>query len=516
MLSNFHPYTEKTSTEKSAVNGSQSPELEFPVKETRLAYEQYSNSGAKIICVPLSPYEKGFFCGVEGGRVNQQVMREVYAMIADRNETKALQRIYAMGSNPGSVNKNDKGLLQLLPPNLPESRIQYFQQRKYDYFEELKNQYKLYLTGELIGGYVLVSRESEGAHIPIQSNGPQVAFIVEGIHALGVGNPEDEFLHAGQRPHDVSIGRLKSRIRQLKGEEPLEDHELKRWSHRPFLFRLANHFGNGLFGHARSFPQRAEVILDQRRYLNKGVIKGSGYEVVTELLGLNEDLRPTGSKRILIDMLHLSASARNDLYEKVFRTFNKNIDPQHPIPVVFTNAAYSGVDYLAEMMKNSRDGVDRDDFRVHGFYGGSVNLSDEDVLAVFWSKGLIGITLEEKKMGHELTGLAKLFPKSSRTQALRMLGRQVAGIVSVPFAYHVCEPLNIWNCLGIGSGLSGTVQLLEYFKTSNNLHSLVEDLEEVLTKLKKEEPFWFGPYKPAELARKICYENIIQFSAKNF
>ena len=159
--------------------------------------------------------------------------------------------------------------------------------------------------------------------------------------------------------------------------------------------------------------------------------------------------------------------------------------------------------------------MDHDDFRVRGFYGGSVNLCDEDVLAVFWSKGLIGITLEEQKMGHELTGLAKLFPKSSRTHALRVLGRQVAGIVSVPFAYHVCEPLNIWNCLGIGSGLSGTVQLLEYFKTMNNLHSLVEDLEEVLTKLKKEEPFWFGPHKPAELAMKICYQNATEFVAKN-
>lgn len=492
--------------EGSAVNSSRS--------ETCLAFEQYANSESKFIFALLSPYEKDFFSGVEGGRVNKQVIREVYGMIADGNEAKAFQRIYAGSNNLASLKKKSKELLQLLPRNLPESRIQYFQQRQYDYFEELKNQYKSYLDGESTGGYALAGREV--THIPSDSNCPEVAFIIDGIHSLGVGNPEDEFLHAGQRPLDVSIGRLKSRIRQLKGEEPLEDHELKCWSHRPFLFRLANHFGNGLFGHARSFPLRAQVFLDQRRYLNKGVIKGSGYEVVTELLGLDDTLRPTGSKRILVDMLHLSASARNDLYEKVFRTHNKNIDPHHPIPVVFTNVAYSGVDYLTEMMKNSRDGVDHDDFRVHGFYGGSVNLSDEDVLAVFWSKGMIGITLEEQKMGHELTGLAKLFPKSSRTQALSMLGRQVAGIVSVPFAYHVCEPLNIWNCLGIGSGLSGTVQLLEYFNTMNNLHLLAEDLEEVLTKLKKEEPFWFGPYKPAELARKMCYENINQFTAKNF
>ena len=516
MQSTLYQYTEKASTEESALNGSLSDEMNFFVKETRLVFEQYSSSDAKIIFASLSPYEKGFFSGVEGGRVNQQVMREVYGMIADGNEMKALQSIYARSSNLASVSKHHKELLQLLPTNLPLSCIQYFQQRQYDYFEELKNQYKLYLAGESIGGYVLAGKDKEVAHIPGNSSGPAVAFIIDGIHALGIGNPEDEFLHADQRPHDVSIGRLKSRIRQLKGEEPLEDHELKLWSHRPFLFRLANHFGNGLFGHARSFPQSSQVILDQRRYLDKGVIKGSGYEIVAELLSLDEDLRPTGSRRILIDMLHLSASARNDLYEKVFRTFNKNIDPQHPIPVVFTNAAYSGVDYLTEMVKNSRDGVDRDGFRVHGFYGGSVNLSDEDVLAVFWSKGLIGITLEERRMGHELVGLGKLFPKSPRAHALRLLGRQLAGIVSVPFAYHVTEPLYIWNCLSIGGGLSGAGRALEHYTTMTNVHTLAEDLEEVLTKLKKAEPFWFGPYKPGELARKICYENVTEFVAKNF
>ena len=44
----------------------------------------------------------------------------------------------------------------------------------------------------------------------------------------------------------------------------------------------------------------------------------------------------------------------------------------------------------------------------------------------------------------------------------------------------------------------------------------IEDLEEALTKLKKEEPMWFGSYKPDALVRKICYQNISEFVFRNF
>ena len=128
---------------------------------------------------------------------------------------------------------------------------------------------------------------------------------------------------------------------------------------------------------------------------------------------------------------------------------------------------------------------------------------------------MIGITLEERRMGHEPKGFGKLFSGSPRARALRLLSRQVAGMVSVPFAYHAEEPLNIWNCLAIGHGLSGEGTLFGPYTSTLNAQVLAEDLEEVFTKLKKLEPFWFGAHQPAALARKVCYEKVMVFVAQN-
>jgi hypothetical protein len=215
-------------------------------------------------------------------------------------------------------------------------------------------------------------------------------------------------------------------------------------------------------------------------------------------------------------MAQLSASSRNDLYQRIFRRFNKNINPEHPIPVVFTEAAYSGVDTLTEMTKNAHDGLESDTYRVNNYNSNSINLSDEDILEVFRSHGLISLSLEESRMGSEPGGLERFFSNSSRAQALRLLGRQVAGIVSVPFAYNVIAPLKVWDYLNIGNGLTEKGDRLERYRSGPCQPKLEEDLEEVLTKLKREEPMWFGSYKPDALVRKMCRQNISEFVFRNF
>ncbi len=502
---------------KTAKNEVSELDIDFSVRETRNALTHYSTKGSKIHFVPLSPPEKGFFTGVEGGIIDRQVIHKLYECLASNDQEKVIAWMNSHFRSAFKGRKSKDLLLKTLPLHLTLPRIAYLQNGHYDYFEELKKQYKFYLDGEPSGNYSIIqSGEEINVLTQDERSCSSVVFCIDGIHSLGIGNPEDEFIHEGQSPKDVSIGRVKSRIRQLKGEECLEDQELKKWEYPPLLLRLANNFGNGIFGHARSFSDCARTVLDQRRYLDKGVVKTSGYDIVRELLGLDEQLQPTGSRRIFIDMTHLSASARNDLYQKIFRRFNKNVNPEHPIPVVFTEAAYSGVDYLAEMMKNAHERLESDDFRVQNYCGGSINLSDEDILEVFWSRGLISFSLEENKMGDQLGGIEKLFSNTPRAQALRLLGRQISGMISVPFAYHVTAPLMIWDYLNIGSGLTGKGERLERYRCNSYQNALEEDLEEVLTKLKKEEPMWFGSYKPEALVRKLCYQNISEFVLRNY
>jgi len=204
------------------------------------------------------------------------------------------------------------------------------------------------------------------------------------------------------------------------------------------------------------------------------------------------------------------------LYEKIFRIHNKNVDPANPIPVVFTSAAYSGIDYLVEMIKNAHEGSEQDNMRVNGYYGGGINLSDEDVLAVFWSKGLIELTLEERKLGDEMGGLGTMFSTSARSKALRLLSRQLTGIVSIPFAYHLSSPLSIWDTLSISAGPGAGGVMLAHYRSPTSIHALMEDVEEVLSRMKKDEPMWFGGYKPCVLSEKICRGNAAVFIARNF
>jgi hypothetical protein len=492
-----------------------SREIDFSVRELRDELASVSSQGSKIRFAPLSPLEKGFFTGVENGVINKQAICELYKLLAQNDEKKTADWINSHISLTGKKKADE--ILKALPCGLTLPRITHLQNGSYEYFEELKKQYKFYRDGELSGNYSLAH---PGEEISVASGDEKskatILFTIEGIHSLGIGNPEDECQDDDQCQKDVSIGRIKSRIRQIKGEESLEDENLKRWEHPPLLMRLAKHFGNGIFGHARSFSDCAGKVLDQKRYLDKGIVNASGYEIVRELLGLDEQLQPTGSRRILIDMTHLSASARNDLYQTIFRRFNKNISPEHPIPVIFTEAAYSGIDYLADMTRNAHEGVESDNFRIQNYSGNSINLSDEDILEVFWSKGLISFSLEKNRIGNEITGLGKLFPSNPRSQALRSLTNQIKGVISAPFVYNVIAPLRIWDSLNIGSGLSGRGEKMERYCCTSYERTLEEDLEEVLTRLKKEEPMWFGSYKPDALVKKICYQNLSEFVFRNF
>ncbi len=472
--------------------------------------------GAPLILAALSPREKGFFNGIEGGSLSRSSMQQFYDCLA----TGDLKKVHKWMSERDlpfqqGARKKKFDWLRELPTRLAGPCASYLKTGEYDYFSDLKQQYRYYRAAAAQGHYSLAV---PGVALnKNETEPPSVLFSVNGIHALGVGNPEDDGAGNSEVKPDISLGKIKSRIQQLKGEETLDDQKLPRWEHPPFLFQLAQNFSNGFFGHARSLPDQADSLFDQRRHLNKGVMKAAGYEIVRELLGLDETLRPTGSRRILVDMAHLSAASRNDLYEKIFRTYNKNIDPLNPIPVVFTGAAYSGIDYLIEMIKNAHDGIEHDNFRVDGYYGAGINLSDEDVLAVFWSQGLISLTLEARRLGNEMGGIETMF-SSARTKALRLLARQISGIISIPFAYHISSPLRIWDSLCIGQAMGEGNTLLEYFRCGCGVHieKLKEDLEEVLSKIKKEEPMWFGGYKPCVLAEKICHGNLLTFASRHF
>jgi hypothetical protein len=498
---------------------------------------------AKLLFTALYPAEKGFFAGTQGGRLGKKVIAEFFRRLETDGQSPALQWLVAtIRTQPGFeyLEASSLDFLQGRLLNFPLDRVRQIQYGEYDYFTELKREYQFYrsksdkpgsTTDELqlcedglkkkwCGTYSL-ARDGNDVRERFSPACGEIMMVltIEGIHALGVGNPEEQSLRGGEPHIDATVGKLKSRIRQLKGEEPLEDSELKKWEHRPFFITFAHHFNNSLCGHARSLPALSSLIFDQRKNLDKGMLRQGAYEVIHELLGLDEDLNPTGSKRILIDINHMSAASRSDFYKNVLRPFNyKAGNKNRKIPLIASHTGYSGIDRLEVQIRNAHQDKEVDNFRINKFLAWGINLTDEDIIEIHQSNGLIGISFDQRILGRGPTPwFAHLGLKAlDRRLAIGLFERTIEQIISVPFAYHMDDPLRIWDTLCLGTGFDGQMDPVNRYPTVLQFKIFEDDLVEILTRLKRSEPVWFGSYRPQDLARKICFENAIEFVKKNY
>lgn len=514
-----------------------------PAKYSQCDFAKSTAGGATLLFAALHPIEKGFFCGISGGKMSKKMVGEFYRRLHIDGEEQAQEwLLQQVRTQPGQerLNKRELDFLQTRQLNFSLERIHFLQNGNYDYWEELKKEYKFFLskTGQSTatprqlqleqqrrkqywtGQYQLLDCGKEAAaKLARGKDEITVILTIQGIHALGVGNPEDESLREGETPKDISGGKLKSRIRQLKGEEPLEDNELQRWQHRPFFITLANHFNNNLCGHARSFTGSACLMFDQRKNMNKGVLRSSTYEVMQELLGLDTRLLPTGSKRILIDVKNMSAASRQDFYKYIIRPFNRKPENKEQlIPVIASHVGYSGIETLEEQIKNAQAGKEEELFQVNHFNASNLNLTAEDVVEVHNSHGLIGLSFDRHLLGDLAKPWFLSLPVSSwkRHYATKLFARTIEHIVRVPFDYNLAEPLRIWDNLCIGSDFDGFNEPFDRYATVLSFKDFEADLIEIIAKIKKEEPRFAGGYKPEELARKICFENAKAFVAQNY
>lgn len=497
----------------------------------------------KLMFASLYPIEKGFFYGNNEGPICKQIIVNYFNRIHTDGENEAMEwLIKLMKTHPGmeKVKKSELEFIQNRFVRLPLERVKYLQNADYDYFEELKREYKFYLSksGEKVTTPQKLQLVPRGPHrnwegvYQLAQNGGDVLYrlrpdnddviivlALEGIHSLGVGNPEDDFLEPGVLPKDVSIGRLKSRIKQLKGEESLDDQTLKTWKHSPFYITFASHFNNTLCGHAHSLPFASRYVYDQHKNMDKGVLKNATYSVMNELLGLDDNLESTGSKRILIDVKHMSAASRQNFYKTIIRPFNRK--PENAIskiPVIASQVGYSGVDGLDMQIQNARDGKEDDNFRIQGFKAWNINLCDEDVIEIHDSEGLIGISLDQHLLGlYQKSWLLHLpLPQMERKRARNLLARTLEQFIHIPFDYHLPDPMRIWNILCIGTGFDGANNPLTGYSTVLDMNRLEDDLILILHNMKRGRPKWFGNQSPENLARKICFENAYDFVVTHY
>jgi hypothetical protein len=131
---------------------------------------------------------------------------------------------------------------------------------------------------------------------------------------------------------------------------------------------------------------------------------------------------------------------------------------------------------------------------------------------------LLGISFDRRLLGDSNVQWFNNLPflDSERRQSLRLISRMIREFVNIPFYYHLEHPLRIWDILCLGTGFEGFGEPLARYATVLQFKTFEEDLIEILERLKKEEPLWFGNFNPEHLARKICFENAVEFVKKHY
>jgi hypothetical protein len=530
-INSSHPWAIPQSCDPNIANN-------LPVRYSQSDLAKCVRSGTKLLFASLSPPEKGFFRGVKGTRVEKVFVQQLHDQWHEHGaQIATMWVVKQMKSIPrySNLKPSDFGFLLGRFMNLKSEQVRKIQQDDYDYFEELKNEYRFFLlkagqftsTSEEIqidktgikrkwwGSYHLVGH---GHEVNVSTDRDEIIIVptLGGIHSLGIGNPEDEDLRPGEQPRDINLDTLKSRIRQLKGEEPLQDSMLPAWKHAPFYITFSQNFNNTLCGHTKSLPSQARLLFDQHKGQDLDIAHAC-IDIWRELLGLDKELRPNGSKRILIDINHMSAAARFTYYKEIIKPFNKEY-PQNLLPVIASHAGYAGLDSLEDMVQNAAKKKETDDFYIKGFLAWSINLCDQDVIEIFRSCGLLGISFDKRLLGLEphawLNGMN--FGPLDRLRSLRMFRRTLEQFVRIPFEYNLPEPLTIWDRICMGTGFDGPMQPIPRYSSVLQFSLFEQDLIDVLESMKHEEPMWFGCYRPEELARKICFENAYEFVRKHY
>lgn len=494
---------------------------------------------ATLLFAALYPTEKGFFFGIRNGRTREDILRlseAVRQAEASDTDAREITDLY------DSLSDNEKkefskrtaiDEIQCKQMNYAMERIQFIQSGNYDYFEELKHEYRFLLTldgkhaqttqplrlqdggTEKVweGTYRLAQPGTAATLLGAANSDVIFVLTIEGMHALGVGNYEWESVK------DVSLSELLHRIQFLKGEVALADGTT--WSHPPFFITFSHHFDNTLCGHAHSIPKLPSKLLFDQQANCDGGLSENGFVAMKKLLGLGDNLVPTGSRRILIDVKHMSAQGRLDYYNRITRKFNYAPEnAANKIPIIASHVGYSGVSCLRALIDNTHS--ESDNHKSNGFNAWNINICAEDVREIHQSEGLIGLSFDQRILGLDHLFLhlnwADMFrgAKYKTREVQRALKRTLAAIVRIPYEDNLEHPDRIWREISIGTDYDGFIDPLFNYPTVLSFQSFEGDISELLDELRTENPAWFTQITPAQAARAICYENARDFLLKHY
>ncbi len=295
---------------------------------------------------------------------------------------------------------------------------------------------------------------------------------------------------------------------------------------------------------------------------------GFGTRIIDTIL----DNQNKFGKRTFIDMRHMDVLARHQLIEHYEKKYWSR---QDTIPLVVSHAAYSGENYriasatglcpyfdiyeefydyknyLHKLITNDPNGANKillgiqneQELNAHidstgWFHPMSNNLYTEEIAAIYKSKGMIGITFEERALGstsynyeeNDATKHAlKNFLKANKNKYDFSSGKRDSLINAEPFLRNIFAvikhsglqtgDINTWKHICIGTDFDGIMNPIDICPTAKDIPAfygfLCRNLDFYIDYLEAGNKVKCGK-SSQELMNMFFYENLENFTVKHF
>lgn len=372
-----------------------------------------AKAGSKIIVVSLYPFEKHFLTKpVIGWKGLTEVLVNLAASISQK-------RI-------DYVNNHEDYFQDLVD--------------EYDFYKQLHNQIQhidgVIYTYRIVNNYaeILDNQDLETDTKKIIN----IVLSIEGGHALNTGID----LHRDTGNAEEVLANLQ---------------RIKDWKNPPLFMTFAHHFYNELCGHCRSIS--IGMLKDnQNRGMNSDITE-LGHRVLGSLLD------DKNGKPIYIDVKHMNTRSRKTYY-RLLETTYKEI----PIPIIASHGAVNGMRSIIQW--NETDYPEATPY----FNNIDINFYDEEIILIAKSNGVLGIQLDERRIGSKKAiNESKIWIPNKRKQLRKkslLVWRQIEHCAKVLDN----EGLFCWGIQTIGSDFDGIVNPIKGIWTAENIKDLGEEL----------------------------------------
>jgi microsomal dipeptidase-like Zn-dependent dipeptidase len=259
--------------------------------------------------------------------------------------------------------------------------------------------------------------------------------------------------------------------------------------------------------------------MDQNPGINEG-ISPLGEFVIRELL-----TKSPGVRRILVDSSHMSIKVRKWYYGFLQQW---EISTGEKIPVIVSHSGINGKKTIAESEmigtpENIHDVADDLYKKSTDFNPWDVFLSDEEIMIVHRSGGIIGLNMDQRiMMGKKALDGTKKRARLKRADISRRIWIEPLLKEILHIAGHILSvtgnPAIIWDNICIGSDFDGMITPIPAYNNATKFPDLHDTMFDELMQRRGNEIALAGKSEAdiQEITDKIMWKNVVKFLEKHY